>query len=270
MREITLNNGVKIPVIGTGTNTFGKAGNAYRGDLRGDTKEVDWAIENGYRHFDTAQSYNTEVVVGQGIEASGLAREAFFVTSKLRRLEVTGSEIDGWVREEIAKSLERLETDYIDLFLIHHPWDDRAQMVQVWRILEEYYENGVMKAIGVSNFNEDQLELLFEEGTVRPAVNQIESNVGHWNDTLIDFHDRNGIATVAWSPLRGIGGIVGKKLADIGLNYGKSAAQVVLRYQIERDVIVIPKSHDKKRQAENLDIFDFELSEDERELIQSL
>ena len=267
MKHIELNNGIAMPVIGAGTNTYGKEGNAYQGALTGDTTEVRWAIENGYRHFDTAQSYRNEKVLGDGIKASGLPRKEFFIVTKLRRLEDV-SDLKSWVQGEIKASLERLQTSYVDQFLIHHPWDNDAEMVEVWKILEAYYERGSFRSIGVSNFDQRQLRLIMDEGTVPPAANQIASNPDSWNDELIRYHEANNIATVAWSPLRGVGSH--KVLDAIGQRYGKTAAQVVLRYQVQRDVIVIPKSHNKERQAQSLDVFDFELTAEECEQLRSL
>lgn len=268
MKYSRLNNGIEIPMVGSGTNTYGKEGNQYSGALRGDTQEVDWAIENGYRHFDAAQLYRNEEVVGTGIQKSSLPREEFFITSKLKTFDgFHGAE---WARAEIEKSLEKLQTDYIDLFLIHKPWDNDAEMVEAWTILEDYYSRGVFKSIGVSNFEKEHLDLLLENSTITPAVNQIKSQVGHWNDTLIDYNKAKGIATVAWSPLKGIDENAQQILEEIGNQYGKTYAQVVLRCQIERDVIVIPKSHNKERQAQCLDIFDFELTAADRDRIAAL
>lgn len=268
MKERTLNNGIAIPIVGSGTNTYGKEGNQYRGALRGDTQEIDWAIENGYRHFDCAQAYNNEEVVGEGIRKSSVLREDFFITTKLNTFEGFGGA--DWARAEIDKSLEKLQTDYMDLFLLHAPWEQDAEMLEAWRILEDYYNRGVFKSIGVSNFKKEHLDLLLEKGNVLPAVNQIKSQVGHWNDDLIAYDKMHGIATVAWSPLGGIDEKARKVLDEIGQPYGKTYAQIVLRYQIEQDVIVIPKSHNKERQAQSLDIFDFELTASDRGRIAEL
>ncbi len=268
MKNLTLNDGINIPIIGSGANTFGKEGNEYRGALRGDTKEVDWAIENGYRHFDTAQAYNNEEVLGQGIANSSVPRSEFFITTKLNTFEgFRGAE---WAHAEIEKSLEKLQTDTIDLFLLHSPWEDTAEIIEAWQILEDYYKRGVFKSIGVSNFKEEHLDLILENGIVPPAVNQIKSQVGTWNEALIDYNLKKNIATVAWSPLGGIDEKAQQVLEEIGNQYGKTYAQVVLRYQIERDVIVIPKSHNKERQAQSLAIMDFELTANDREQIAKL
>jgi len=254
--------------VGSGTNTYGKEGNQYAGALRGDTQEIDWAIENGYRHFDSAQLYLNEEVLGNGLKKSSLPREDFFITTKLNTFEGFGGA--DWAHAEIERSLEKLQTDYIDLFLIHKPWDDHAEMLEAWTLLEDYYNRGVFKSIGVSNFEKEHLDFLLEQGSIPPAVNQIKSQVGNWNEELIVYNESKGIATVAWSPLRGIDENAKRVLDEIGSRYGKTYAQVVLRYQIERDVIVIPKSHNKDRQAQCLDIFDFELTASDRDRIAAL
>lgn len=268
VKVIQLNNGIEIPVVGCGTNTYGKVGNQYAGDLRGDTQEMDWAIENGYRHFDSAQRYRNEKVVGAGIKKSSLPRENFFITTKLGTFD--GFIGEDWAHASIEASLQKLQTDYIDLFLIHSPWDNHEEMLKVWDILEDYYQRGVFRAIGVSNFKEEHIDLILQHGTVKPAVNQIASYIGNWNEALIAYNKANDIATVAWSPLRGDDEKAKPILEDIGNKYGKTYAQVLLRYQIERDVIVIPKSHNKERQAQNLAIFDFELTASDHKRLASL
>lgn len=268
MQYIKLNEDVEISIVGSGTNTYGKEGNEYSGALRGDTEEIDWAIENGYRHFDSAQLYQNEEVTGEGLKKSSIPREEFFITTKLNTIE--GYKGSDWAHAEIEKSLEKLQTDYIDSFLIHFPLDDHDEILEAWGILEDYYHRGVFKSIGVSNFEAEHLDLILEKGNIKPVVNQIKSNIGNWADELIDYNKSHGIATIAWGPLGGIDDDAKAVLQDIGDKYGKTAAQVVLRYQLERDVIVIPKSHNKDRQAQSLDIFDFELTEDDRERIGAL
>ncbi|HHU08329.1 MAG TPA: aldo/keto reductase [Clostridiaceae bacterium] len=268
MKNVILNNGLEMPVIGCGINTFGKVNNSYHEKLRGDTVEVDMAIDNGYRHFDTAQAYRNEEVLGESIAKSGIVREEFFITTKLNTFE--GYKGQDWLRSEVEKSLNKLRTEFVDMFLIHNPWDNPVEMAEAWSLLEEYYNDGTFKAIGVSNFSKKDLEIILGSCQVVPAVNQIESHVSHWNDDLIAYNTEKEIKTTAWSPLRGLSDSSRKVLGDIGDKYGKTFAQVILRYQIERDVIVIPKSHNKERQAQNLDVFDFVLSNDDRERIARL
>ncbi len=269
MLLFTLNNGLQIPALGSGTNTFGKAGGSYAGEINFDTTELSSAITLGYRHFDTAISYRNEAVIGKAIQESGIDRKEFFVTSKIPgRVEYYGS--DDKVRQGVEESLSNLQMDYIDLYLIHHPWDNLEEMLSMWRVLETYVDSGVLKSIGVSNFNEEQLGYILEHGRIKPAVNQIQSNAAHWNNDIIEYSKANGVIPEAWGPMKGISGKTEAALTAIGKNYNKTAAQVVLRYQLERGVIVIPKSHNNLRQAANIDVFDFELSIDDKAKIEAL
>lgn len=269
MENFELNNGMKIPAIGSGTNTFGKTDNAYDGEINGDTTELLSAIKQGYRHFDTAIAYRNEAVVGKGLRESGLDREKFFVVSKLPgKSEYTENETA--VQNGIDQSLKALGTKTIDLYLIHHPWDDLAQIAAVWRVLEDNVDKGVLKAIGVSNFNEQQLGYLLNHSRIKPAVNQVESHPGHWNNDIITYSKQHHVIPEAWGPLTQVDAAAQKKLSQIGNQYHKNWAQVILRYQFERGVITIPKSHNPKHQAENLDIFYFKLSDKDKNAIQSL
>lgn len=272
MKTIKLNTGVDIPIVGSGTNTYGKEGNQYSGEINGDTTELESAIEAGYRHFDTAVSYRNESVVGEAVAKSGVDRSEFFLTTKLptkpKHSEYRESEEK--VRQTLDASLEALQTDYIDLYLIHDPWEDLEEVVEVWKILEEYVDAGKFKAIGVSNFNEEQLGYLLENSRIKPAVNQIVSHPGKWNHEIVNFSKENNVVPEAWGPLSGVSDEAKEKLEEIGKTYGKTWAQVILRYQIERGVIVIPKSHNPDRQKQNLDIFDFELTEEEVQTIEKL
>lgn len=269
MKKITLNDGHTIDIIGSGTNTFGKENHEYQAPINMDTTEIVMAIENGYRHFDTAISYRNEEVLGKGIKESGYPREAFYITSKIPgRSPHIDSENN--VIESIEMSLEQLSVDYIDLYLIHHPWDNDLEMFKVWQELENAVDEGLIRSIGVSNFDEKQLQSLYEKARIKPAVNQIESHPGKWNHALIKASQDLGVAVEAWGPLTAVDEEARAVLTQIGDKYDKSWAQVILRYQIERDVIVIPKSHNDTRQKQNLDIFDFELTDKEREIISKL
>ncbi len=266
MKNLTLNNGIEIPIVGIGTNTFGKEGSTYGGELRGDSLEVDLAIKNGYRHIDTAQSYRTEPVVGAGVTKSGVARKEFYIVTKLDCSE--GYRSEEWLHEAIQESLDKLETDYIDLFLVHHPRENIMEEIEeLWGLLEEYVDKGVFKSIGVSNFNEEQVDKVLEIARIKPVMNQIASYVGKWNHDLIKHNQDRGVAVTAWGPLKNIDN---EKLEEIAAKHGVTPAQVVLNYQVNRDVVVIPKSHNEERQAVNLDIFSFELTDEEKEIIASL
>lgn len=269
MTVVTLNTGIQIPIVGSGTNTFGKVDRQYMGEINDDTTALLTAIEAGYRHFDTAISYRNEAVVGKAIRESGLPREAFFLTSKIPGTpEHTNSERS--VIEAVESSLSNLGTDYIDLYLIHHPWENLEEMLLVWGVLEKFVEQGKIKAIGVSNFEKKQLAYLLEGAQIKPAVNQIESHPGNWNHELITFSLENEVFPEAWGPLTRVSDKAKESLTVIGDGHGKTWAQVILRYQIERKVIVIPKSHHVQRQKENLAIFDFTLTQAEREKISQL
>lgn len=266
MKYIKLDNGVTTPIIGSGTNTYGKVNNDYRGEITNDTTELQTAISAGYRYFDTAVSYRNEGVVGKAWSESAIPREEFFLVSKIPN----GPE---YVQDEAAvdatvqASLEALRTDYIDLYLIHHPWDDHEGMLAVWKVLEKHVDQGNIRAIGVSNFSIEQLQLLLDHGKMKPVVNQVESHPGEWNHEVIEFGRQHGIYAQAWGPLTRVSPENRELIGRIGEKYGKSWAQVILNFQIDRDVIVIPKSHNPERQQENLDIFDFHLTDDEKEIL---
>ena len=269
MLYFTLNDGHKIPAVGSGTNTYGKENKDYSAPINMDTTELASAIALGYRHFDTAISYRNESVVAKAIRESGLDRSEFYITSKIPgEPEFYASEEA--TRRGVEQSLEALDTDYIDLYLIHHPWDNNEEILAMWRLLESYVDAGKLKSIGVSNFDEKQLGYLLEHGRIKPAVNQIQSNPNDWNDEIIRFSSENGVYPEAWGPVRGIKNLESPELAAIAAKYGKSPSQVIFRYQLDRGVIIIPKSHNAERQAENLDLFDFTLTEDERATIAAL
>lgn len=269
MEFTTLNTGTNIPNIGSGTNTFGKENRDYMGVINNDTTELADAISLGYRHFDTAIMYRNEGVVGKAIQESGIPREEFFITSKIPG-EKEFYETAETVKQGVESSLKELDTDYIDLYLIHHPWDNNDEILTVWKTLEKYVETGVLKAIGVSNFNKDQLAFLIDNSTIKPAVNQIESHPGHWNQEIIDFSLENKVIPEAWGPLTRVSEEAKNTLEVIGKNYQKTWAQVILRYQLEQGVVVIPKSHNKERQAKNLELFDFSLTEEDKKVISKL
>lgn len=269
MIVVQLNTGINIPIVGTGTNTYGKVDGNYQGEINGDTTELESAIAQGYRHIDTAISYRNESVVGEAIKKSGVAREKFFITSKIPgRPEYTKDRAA--VEAGIQASLDALQTDYIDLYLIHHPWESLEEMVSVWKVLEDYVDKGVLRAIGVSNFDEEELQFVLDNARIAPAVNQIKSNPSNWNHDLVKYSLAREVIPEAWGPLSGVDEEAKAMLTEIGQRYDKTWAQIILRYQIERGVIVIPKSHNQERQKLNLDIFDFELSSEDRQVISAL
>lgn len=254
---ITLNNGTVIPQVGLGVFQTPD----------GDTtvNAVQTALENGYRHIDTAMIYRNEASVGEGIRRAGLPRGDFFVTTKLWNDDIRAHR----GKDAFQESLDRLGLDYVDLYLIHWPADEWQQ---AWDDLQEIYASGRAKAIGVSNFQKHHIDELLANSDVLPAVDQIESSPQFTNHELIGQLRSKGIVAEAWSPLGGTGGnLLGSPvLAEIGAKYGKSAAQVVIRWHIQRSVVVLPKSTHAERIKQNFDVFDFNLTSEDMTAITAL
>ncbi len=268
MEYITLNSGEKMPMVGTGTNTYGKENNDYNGALLEDIPELRDAIDLGYRSIDAAVSYRNEALVGRIVAESNVPREEFFITTKIKNTEeYINSKED--IRRTIENSLKNFDTDSIDLYLIHHPIENKEYFRNTWEILEEYYKAGKIRSIGVSNHDESSLDEMKEFATVKPAVNQIQINLRKPNADLLEYLKKEKITPVAWGPMKATDEQK-EVLEAIGREYDKTWAQVLLRYQIQRGVVVIPKSHDRENQRENLDIFDFNLSEEEMTTIENL
>lgn|SRR5699024_1023477 len=268
MEYIKLNSGEKMPIIGTGTNTYGKENNEYRGKLNGDFTALEDAISLGYRSIDAAVSYSNEAGVGETLAKSAVPRDEFFITSKLPVSDEYVSTKEA-VRKTIDNSLKNFDTDYLDLYLIHHPIENKEYLKQTWEVFEEYYKKGKLKSIGVSNFDEELLNEMKNFATVKPAVNQIQINLTEPNNELVVLLKNMDITPVAWGPMKATNE-QRDILSKIGETYGKTWAQILLRYQIQRGIIVIPKSHNKDNQAANLDLFDFELTKEETEKINNL
>lgn len=258
MEYIKLNNGIKMPIVGTGTNTYGKENKDYNGALTNEIPELVTALELGYRSIDAAISYRNEELVGGILAESSVPREELFITTKIpARKEYVSSKES--TRAAIDNSLKNFQTDYLDLLLIHAPIEDKEQLKNTWEVFEEYYEAGKLKAIGVSNFRKNHLDELKEFAKVKPAVNQIQINLKEKNEDLLALLQDEGITPVAWGPMK-TEAHQQEVLDEIGKAYDKSGAQVLLKYQIQRGVVVIPKSHNRVNQAANLDLFDFELT----------
>jgi 2,5-diketo-D-gluconate reductase A len=214
------------------------------------------AIESGYRLIDTAASYLNEESVGKGVKNSGLAREELFITSKLW-VQHTGYEA---TREAIDKSLQRLQLDYLDLYLIHQPFGD---VHGSWRAMEEAYRNGKLRAIGLSNFQPDRLMDIMAFNEVKPMVNQIEVNPFHQQDESVSFMAANGVQAEAWAPFaEGRNNLFqNEALTAIAAKYGKSVGQIVLRWLVQRNIVALAKTVRRERMAENLAVFDFALDD---------
>lgn len=254
--SIILNNGVEMPQIGFGV--FGMR-------EKGCRKAVRLALESGYRLIDTAQHYCNEKDVGRALRESSLPREDVFITTKLWN-EDHGHDN---ALKAFDTSLRTLGLDYVDLYLIHFPQPKRDLYLETWRALERVNREGRARAIGVSNFNVPHIQRLVNEGDVVPAVNQIEIHTALQQAHLHAFHQRFGIATEAASPL-GRGHLRNARISSIAARYGRTPAQVVLRWHVERGVVAIPKSSAARRIQENLDVFNFDLQESDMLLIEQL
>ncbi|MFD3681083.1 aldo/keto reductase [Streptomyces sp. NPDC058613] len=256
MRTVTLNNGVEMPVLGFGV---------YRIQAEQTERAVSDALAAGYRSLDTAAAYGNEEAVGRAIRSSGIPRQDLFVTTKL------------WVSdagEDKAKrafdtSLRKLGLDHLDLYLIHQPYGD---VYGSWRAMEALHHQGLVRAIGVSNFHGDRLVDLIDHNEITPAVNQVETHPFHQRTTDQELMRERGVQIESWGPFaEGRNDLfTHPELSGIAAAHGKSVAQVVLRWLVQRDVVVIPKSVRAERMAENLDVFDFELAAGEMAAIAAL
>lgn len=248
MEYLTLNNGIKMPMLGFGTFM-----------LSGEECEngVKTAIEAGYRMIDTAQAYGNEKAVGEGIKKSGISREDLFLVTKVNFKAYENT------REAVEMSLKNLETDYIDLLLLHWPF---ANYYKAWREIEKLYTEGKIRAIGVSNFEPNQLIDLIAYNNIVPAINQIETNLYCQRENERLWLDKNNVAHMAYAPLgQGNRNEMFEEPIVIKLSekYKKTAAQIMLRFLVQKNVVVIPRSKRKERIKENFEIFDFKLEESE-------
>lgn len=256
MEYVTLYNGVKMPVLGYGV---------YQVTQDECERCVLDALDVGYRSIDTAQSYFNEEQVGSAIQKSGVAREDIFLTTKVW-IEHYGYEA---AKASVLESLEKLRTDYLDLVLLHQPFSDAYG---AWRALEELYDGGKLRAIGVSNFYADRMVDFASFNRVRPMVNQVETHIFNQQKTAKEWADKYGVQLEAWAPFgEGRGGTFDNPvIAEIAQKYGKTSAQVMLRWHIQRGIVVIPKSTNKERMAENFDVFDFTLTAEDMAAISAL
>ncbi len=269
MKYLTMNNGLKIPVLGTGTNTFGKENNDFNGKVNYDTKELRSAIELGYRLIDTAIYYRNEEVIGKAVKESSIDRSDFFITSKIPADEKFVGTNES-VKFHVEQSLKALDLDYIDLYLIHFPLQTNEENLRVWRILETYVDKGLLKSIGVSNFNQDQLSDLIKHARIKPVLNQFQSYPSKHQQSLIDFCKANEIIPQAYQSFAKIDAKTKDILIELAKPYKKSWSQVVLNYQINEGLVVIPKSHNKQHQFENINVFDFKLTMKDIETIKNI
>lgn len=256
MEFVTLNNGVKMPILGYGV---------YQVSNDECERCVRDAIDVGYRSIDTAQAYGNEEAVGRGIKNSGVKRDDIFLTTKVW---VSNGGYEN-AKKSIEESLSKLDTDYIDLLLIHQPFND---YYGTYRAMEEAYKVGYLRAIGVSNFYPDRLVDLCRFVEVTPAVNQVETHVFQQQKKAHEYMEKYGVQHESWGPFA-----EGRKdffsnptLTEIGAKYGKSAAQTALRFLIQSNVVVIPKSTHKERMEQNFSVFDFTLDDADMDAIRGL
>ena len=255
--DITLNNGVAIPQLGYGV---------FQVKPEETVDAVTTALEIGYRHIDTAAGYRNEKEVGQAIRRSGLDPTQVFVTSKLGSSRIGFDEaLSGF-----DETLSALGTDQLDLFLIHWPLPTLRDYVETWKAFERIYADGRARSIGVSNFQIAHLQRLFEETEIVPAVNQVEAHPYLTQPSVLAFNAEHGIATEAWSPIARGAVLTDATVGDVAAGCEKTPAQVVLRWHVQLGSIVFPKTVSPARMRENLEIFDFELSDVDMERISDL
>ena len=266
MKSYTLNNGVSIPVLGFGTWKAENGEVAYQAVLE--------ALKAGYRHIDTAAIYKNEESVGRAIRDSGIPRQKIFVTTKLWNTNHSYDE----ACQAFEESMEKLGLDYLDLYLIHWPnpkplrendeWKTRN--AEVWRAMEDLYQEGKIRAIGVSNFLPHHLEALLETARVIPAVNQVRLAPGVYQEEVVSCCREKGILLEAWGPF-GQGELFDKKeVQEIAAKHGKSVAQIALAWSLAEEFLPLPKSVTASRIQSNLDCFGIELSKEEREVLKTI
>lgn len=254
MQMVTLNNGVEMPLLGYGT---------YQTPVGKTAENVLQAIRTGYRLIDTAQYYGNEAGVGEAIRESGLPRADFFVTTKVQTSGYTET------KASLDKSLQQFNGDYFDLVLIHWPTGDD---LATYRALEDAYQDGKIRAIGLSNFNAPQVQEIIDNATVKPVVDQIETHICWQQKRMNDFLTAHQLVHESYAPLgEGQQGFLDiPQLRVIGQNYGKTPAQVTLRFLIQQGIVAIPKTLNVNHMAENIAIFDFALTEAEMKTLQAL
>lgn len=262
METVQFYNGRTMPKIGLGT---------YRVKDSNECREsVKYAIERGYRSIDTAMIYGNEETVGQGIkeglESTGLSREDLFITSKLWLTDFGRQNVEDAYRQSVAK----LGLDYLDLYLMHWPGTNEAVMIDTWRGMEDLYKQNQVKNIGVSNFTPEHFEALLAQVSIKPVINQVEFHPYLTQNKLRKYLEAQNIIMESWSPLMNSQILHDEVINEVANEVGKTPAQVVIRWNIQHDVVVIPKSVTPHRIEENLDVWNFELSDNQMERIDQL
>lgn len=258
MKTVTLNNGVEMPVLGFGTYQITESAECERSVLE--------AIETGYRLIDTAQAYGNEEAVGNAIKKCGVPRQELFIVTKVWFKSYEYEE----AKASVLESMRKLQTNYLDLVLLHQPF---GNTYAGYRALENLYKEGKLRAIGISNFASDRMIDLINFNEIVPQVNQVETHLAFQQEKAQGWMEKYHVQHQAWAPLaQGHGGkmLAHPTITDIAAKYGKTPAQISLRFQIQRGIVVIPKSTRKERIDENFNIFDFALTEEELEKIKAI
>lgn len=269
--NISLSNGVQMPAVGFGVAGLGNGAEFY--------SAIQCAVENGYRFFDTAPFYGNEAEVGQALRSCGISREKLFISTKLPNACHAYED----TRKAFFTALENMGLDYLDLYMIHFPMPMVGLYHEAWAAMEKLYEEGLVRAIGVSNFQEPHLQKIFETSEVVPHINELECNPYLAIRTLRDFCSKHGIRVINWFPLGGPREplvpyptsdfkvlLDDPLLLEVGKKYKKSAAQIALRWAVQNDIVPIPKSEEPLRIRQNCELFDFELTQEELASIEAL
>lgn len=258
MKSYILRNNIKIPQIGFGTSLL--IGEECKDNIKN-------ALNAGYRHIDTAAIYKNEKEIGQAIRESNIPRDEIFITSKVWK-DSMGYEN---AIKSFNKTLEDLGLEYIDLFLIHWPSNqDKAINIETWKALEDLYEAGKVKAIGLSNFLKHHLEWILDNSEIKPMVDQIEYHPGLTRPETVDFCKKNNIIVEAWAPLGKGKMLSNESLVKISHKYNKSVAQLCIKWCIQNDILPLPKSSNIERMKQNLDVFDFTISKEDMDFINTM
>lgn len=257
MEKVTLYNGVHMPLVGLGVYKIN--------DLEEMNYAIQTSLECGYTMFDTAQMYKNEENLGKALKQSGIEREKIFLISKVDN----GNQWYESTLTSFEESLKRLQTDYLDAFLIHWPGQNKERMISTWKALEKLYEAGKVKSIGVCNFEIHQLEYLIAHCKIKPMINQIEHTPYLHDEALLEYCKKEQIQIMAWAPLLR-GNFENPIFIELAEKYQCSIAQLLLRWNVQQGIIVIPKSKNKERLMENIDIFGFEISDEDIKRLNSL
>lgn len=258
MEYIKLVNGMTVPAIGTGTNSFGKCESRVTSEYNGDFSPVGYALKAGYRMFDSAIMYGNEDGLGTALKENGIKRDELILIDKLKIAPGYIENAEA-VKNAVKSSLLALKTDYIDFYLLHKPWDNEEQMLEAWNALNDLVKEGCIRATAVSNFNAEKIRLLTSNTGYVPAFNQHAYNSTNWNLTLVEDMKKISVPSMAYAPLN-LSVSMKEKLSELAVSYGKTWSQMLLRHNYQKGMVSIPKSHKYEHALTNISIFDFEIN----------